>query len=85
MRTEYEIQRLSQDMVFVLTRKYAVVEGNEYQLGPDYGAYYNNSTADRERIAEDLQEPYLSAVMLMWGDAPTMDPSPEEPNEDNPV
>jgi len=78
MREEHEIQRLSQDMVFVLTRKFATIEDVEYQLGPDFGAYYNNSTADRERIAEDLQEPYLSAVMALWGDTPTIKEEGEE-------
>lgn len=63
--------------VSVETKKFAQVEGILYQIGQPHRRAYSNSEHDRITIAQELAEPYLSAVMAVWGDEPTV--FPQEP------
>ena len=44
----------------------------ETQIGQNHRKAFVNSTSGREAIAEYLTEPYLSSVMAVWGDLPTV-------------
>lgn len=44
----------------------------ETQIGENHRCAYVNSVSGRASIANDLAEPYLSAVMEIWGDTPTV-------------
>lgn len=34
---------------------------------------YMNTIQGREQVEQDVPEPYKSAIMLLWGDEPTVD------------
>lgn len=66
------LDMLSQDSVSVRRQKYAVVDGQEYPVGQPWRRAYVNSAKGRERIQRELPDPYLSAVMAVWGETPTV-------------
>lgn len=66
------LDELNQDSVSVATRKY-IEEGEvKYFVGEIHRKAYVNSVDGREDIKNELPEPYLSAVMAIWGDTPTV-------------
>lgn len=83
MHEEIILQDLDQRKVNVLIQKSMEVEGTVYVLGGNRCSYIN-SIHGREQLAEGLPEPYLSAVLAVWGDTPTVvepapEPTPETP------
>lgn len=73
MQKKYEIDMLTKDSVSVKTQNYTNIDGVDYDIGLPHRKAYVNSTLGREEIAAELPEPYLSAVMVIWGDTPTVD------------
>lgn len=63
---------LTETGVSVKTQKYVEDGGIEYAVGEPHRRAYINSERGRNEIAAELPEPYLSAVMSVWGDAPTV-------------
>lgn len=59
--------------VSVETKKFVEVDGILYQVGQPHRCAYSNSAIDRELILDELPEPYLTAVMSVWGDTPTVE------------
>ena len=55
--------------VSVETKQFVEVDGILYQVGTAHRCAYSNSEQDRLLISEELPEPYLSAVMAVWGQA----------------
>lgn len=53
----------------------------KYFVGDIHRRAYVNSESGRADISKDLSEPYLSAVMNIWGDTPIV-PEPEIDNHD---
>lgn len=66
------LEELTNNKVSVLKKKYAVLDGTEYQIGEPHRCSYENSITGRKLISEELSEPYYSAVMLIWGNRPTI-------------
>ena len=52
-------------------------DGIKYFVGDIHRRAYVNSEDGRKEINEELAEPYLSAVMTVWGDTPTVIINPE--------
>lgn len=72
METKITIDMLDERSVSIVKQKYVVDEGIEYTaLLPERKAYLN-SARGRAEIATELNEPYLTAVMTIWGDTPTI-------------
>jgi hypothetical protein len=71
MYTKITLDMLTESSVSVKTQKYSEENGVEYLVGEPHRCAYINSERGRNEIAE-LPEPYLSAVMAVWGDAPTV-------------
>lgn len=67
------IEFLTADSVTIITKRFATIDGQTYQLGLPHAAGYVNSAIGREQIAAEVPDPYLSAVMAVWGDAPTVE------------
>ena len=84
IKQEISLDELDVYKVSVETKQFVEVEGVLYQIGTPHRCAYSNSAQDRILIAEELAEPYLSAVMAVWGDNPTIFPAPQEShgNED---
>lgn len=66
------LDMLTQDSVSVKRQRYAVVDGEEYPIGRPHRKAYVNSERGRTEIQNELEEPYLSAVMAVWGEQPTV-------------
>ena len=73
MTTTITLDALTQNSVSVKRQKTITAEGSTYEIGEPHRCAYVNSAAGREQIAEELPEPYLSAVMAVWGDTPTVE------------
>ena len=66
------LDELNQNSVSVATRKYIEEEGVKYFVGEIHRKAYVNSVNGRADIKNELPEPYLSAVMSIWGDTLTV-------------
>lgn len=67
------LDELGQDSVSVATKKYIEEDGVKYFIGDIHRRAYVNSEEGRREINNELREPYLSAVMAVWGDNPTVE------------
>jgi hypothetical protein len=72
MMTKTTLDMLTETGVSVRTQKYIEDGGIEYAVGEPHRCAYVNSERGRAEIAEALQEPYLSAVMAVWGESATV-------------
>ena len=66
------LDALSADSVSIKTERYTTVEGETYTLGEPHRCSYINSAAGRARLCADVTEPYLAAILAVWGDTPTI-------------
>jgi len=69
MITQIALDMLTEKSVSVKTQKYIEDEGIEYAVGEPHRRAYVNSERGRAEIAAELPEPYLSAVLAVWGDS----------------
>jgi len=70
MENQYTIDMLTPDSVSIITRQQVTVEGQVYIVGEPHRCAYINSVDGRTLLAAELQEPYLSSVLAVWGDTP---------------
>lgn len=77
MQELISLDELNQNSVSVVTRKYIEEDDVKYFVGDIHRRAYINSEDGRKEINEELAEPYLSAVMTVWGDTPTVVIDPE--------
>ena len=75
------LDELNEFSVSVVTKKYIINEGVKYFVGDLHRVAYVNSTSGRADISRELSEPYLSAVINIWGDTPLV-PEPEIENHE---
>lgn len=73
MKKKYEIDMLTTDSVSIKTQNYTTIDGVDYDLGSPHRKAYMNSTKGRAELTAEIPEPYLSAVLIMWGDTPTVE------------
>ena len=66
------IDMLTQDSVSLKKQQCAVIDEKEYEIGQPWRKAYLNSEQGRQQVQEEVQEPYLSAILAVWGDAPTV-------------
>lgn len=74
------IEKISIDMlntssVSILKQQFVVVNGVSQQVENNWRRAYENSVSGRESLSTEVPEPYLSAIMAVWGDTPTVDNS----------
>jgi hypothetical protein len=72
MNEKIFLNGLTTDGVTVIKQKYTTIEGVDYNIGEQWAKGYANSTQGRQEVQAEVIEPYLSAVMAMWGDSPTV-------------
>ncbi len=73
MQELISLDELNQNSVSVVTRKYIEEDGTKYFAGDINRRVYVNSEGGRQEISKELAEPYLSAVMAVWGDTSTVE------------
>lgn len=66
------LDMLTQDSVSLKKQQYAVVNGKEYPIGEPWRRAYINSVQGRAQVQAEVPEPYKSAIMAVWGNAPTV-------------
>ena len=73
IKTRISLDVLNEYSVTVKTQKYMELEGEELNVGELHARAYANSERGRAELAEEVSEPYLSAVLSVWGEEPTVD------------
>ena len=68
IKTRISLDVLNEYSVTVKMQKYMELEGEELNVGELHARAYANSEKGRAELAEDVPEPYLSAVLAVWGD-----------------
>ena len=76
------LDMLTERGVSVKMQKYVEDGGQELEVGAPYRCAYANSARGRAELAQSLPQPYLTAVMAVWGDRPVMDQSISSDEED---
>lgn len=82
METRIDLDMLNQNSVSVKTQRYLLENGQELLVGQPHRRAYVNSVQGREQLAAEVTEPYLSAILAVWGDTATVDdPAVNMPQE----
>lgn len=68
-----EIDGLTVDKVSVLEQKYIKFGETEYPIEPPFRIAFENSIKGREELRSKVEKPYLSAILAVWGDTPTIE------------
>lgn len=66
------IDMLTADSVSIKKQNYAVINGVEYAIGEPWRRAYVNSTSGRAQLQAEVTEPYLTSILGVWGDIPTV-------------
>ena len=72
IKTRISLDVLNEYSVTVKTQQYMELEGEELNVGELHARAYANNERGRAELAEDVPEPYLSAVFAVWGKEPTV-------------
>lgn len=72
------IDELTSRGVSVRQQQYILHNGTQYPVGEPHRRAYANTERGRAELAGSVPEPYLSAVMAVWGDAPQLQELEEE-------
>lgn len=72
------LDALSSDSVSIKKQLYIEHDGVAYAAGPPHRCAYVNTDRGRGELAAVLPEPYLSAVMAVWGASASMAEAGEE-------
>lgn len=73
IKTKITLDNLTENSVSVLTQQFVEINGESVQVGENHRAAFMNTTYGRIELAIKLQEPYLSSVMVVWGENPTVE------------
>lgn len=72
MDKKITLDSLSFNSVSLKKQEYVVVDGVEYTKDLPHRKAYLNSEKGRIEVQSEVPEPYLSAIMSVWGDSPTI-------------
>ena len=68
IKNKISLDALNENSVTVKTQQYVEINGEELNVGELHAKAYMNSERGREELAEEVSEPYLSAVLSVWGE-----------------
>lgn len=68
IKNKISLDALNENSVTVKTQQYIEVDSKALHVGELHAKAYMNSERGRAELAEDVPEPYLSAVLAVWGD-----------------
>lgn len=72
MEEKKQIDMLTKDSVSILTSRYIMMDGQEYQVGLDHRTAYVNSIQGRAFILSNEPQYISDTVLGYWGDTPTV-------------
>lgn len=81
--TKTTLDSLCENSVSVLKQDYITVGNADVQIGDNHRRAFVNSESGRAAIAEYIGEPYISAVLGVWGETPTVTEPIEGEGETN--
>lgn len=67
------LDMLTVDSVSLRKQQFTVIDNVEYPIGQPWRRAYVNSTSGRAQVQAEVAEPYITAIMAVWGDAPTVE------------
>ncbi len=71
--TKISIDGLTLDKVSIWEQKYIKLGENEYPASLPIRTAFENSIKGREELLDKVKEPYLSAILSVWGAEPTVE------------
>lgn len=77
MKELITIDKLTKNSVSVKREKVIEVEGIEYRLPNPTRKSYVNSINGRIELETELIEPYITSVLTVWGNEPTVNENEE--------
>lgn len=78
LTTKITLDMLTQDSVSVLKQQFLILNDSEMQVGGNVRNTYVNSISGRKLIKSILPDEYYNAVIVVWGDTPTVDEPVDE-------
>lgn len=72
MQEKTMLDMLSQDGVSIKRQQTVEQSGKAYVVGEPWRRAYVNSISGRQELDNEVDEPYKSVILLMWGDSPTV-------------
>lgn len=72
MKEKVTLDLLTQNGVTIGRQKMTVVDGAEYPIGNVLCKAYTNSARGRDELIAEVEEPYKSIILMMWGETPTI-------------
>lgn len=63
----------TQNSISIKKQFYVEIDEQLQPVGQPWRRAYTNSTQGRQRVREEVLEPYRSAIFAVWGDTPTVD------------
>jgi len=66
------LDMLTQDSVSIRKQNVTVIDGKEYPIGQPWRRAYVNSIQGRAAVTADVSDPYKTAILSVWGNAPTV-------------
>ena len=83
IQIEYSVDLLTVRSVTIKQQKYIEENGVRENVGMVHAKAYTNSATGRAELIAEVPEPYLSGVLAVWGDEPTVaEPVVEEFKEE---
>lgn len=70
--TKITLDMLNSLSVSILTQRFTTIENETVQVGQNHRKAYVNSERGRSELVEEVPEPYLTAVLSLWGDSPIL-------------
>lgn len=64
---------LTKNSVSIEKQKITTINGVEYLIGDRWNKQYCNSPKGRLLLESEIEEPYKSAILSMWGNTPTIE------------
>lgn len=69
---EYSVDILTPNGVTVKKQKYIEENGIREDIGMIHAKAYQNSATSREELVAEVPEPFLSGILAVWGEEPTV-------------
>ena len=71
IKKEYTLEQFTTESVNVITVSTATIDKERREVGRSRMAYVNSPTG-RKQLSEILPEEYVTAVLALWGETPTV-------------